>query len=246
MRWGFFGWGRGGWVLRLWRSCFVTCMQRFFYIYLPGKNRLNTFADDARLYLGVTVQPIKSWLSVPSPCFPPLKKISYLRCCGDCAAPPPKLRDVAETLPSLALTALHCCVKVTAGPEGAGLACAAGDTKRSLQTSHRSTQTKRYSCNSGAAVQQSAGSVGGFNKKRVSLCALLDFGSAKGAGFCVDDMQQKKNSHEISCESRRHCAWIPSKLFVKCAQTLVQVAGMRRTGREARSAPAVPHLQTQI
>lgn len=110
MRWGFFGWGRGGWVLRLWRSCFVTCMQRFFYIYLPGKNRLNTFADDARLYLGVSVQPIKSWLSVPSPCFPPLKKISYLRCCGDCAVPPPKRRDVAETLPSLALTALHCCV----------------------------------------------------------------------------------------------------------------------------------------
>lgn len=84
----------------------------------------------------------------------------------------------------------HCCAKVTAGREGAGLACAAGDTKRSLQTGHRSTQTKRYSCNSGAAVQQSAGSVGGFNKKRVSLCAPLDFGSAKkrgGAGFCVDD-----------------------------------------------------------
>lgn len=77
---------------------------------------------------------------------------------------------------------LHCCAKVTAGREGAGLACAAGDTKRSLQTSHRSTQTKRYSCNSGAAVQQSAGSVGGFNKKRVSLCALLDFGSAKKGG----------------------------------------------------------------
>lgn len=84
-------------------------------------------------------------------------------------------------------------VKVTAGREGAWLACAAGDTKRSLQTSHRSTQTKRYSCNSGAAEQQSAGSVGGFSKKRVSLCALLDFGSAKrGAGFRVDDMQQRK------------------------------------------------------
>lgn len=91
-----------------------------------------------------------------------------------------------------ALTALHCCVDVTTGRESEALASAAGASRRSLQTSSRSTQTKRYSCNSGAAVQQSAGSVGGFNKKRVSLCALLDFGAAKGTSLRADDMQTKK------------------------------------------------------
>lgn len=90
-----------------------------------------------------------------------------------------------------ALTALHGCVDVTTGRESEALASAAG-ARRSLQTSRRSTQTKRYSCNSGAAVQQSAGSVGGFNKKRVSLCALLDFGAAKGTSLRADDMQTKK------------------------------------------------------
>lgn len=39
------------------------------------------------------------------------------------------------------------------------------------QTSYCSIQAKGFSCNFGAAVeQQTAGNVGGFNKKWVSLC----------------------------------------------------------------------------
>lgn len=68
---------------------------------------------------------------------------------------------------------LHCCEKVTASRQSE-----AGKRRgrpNVIRTSYRSTQTKRYSCNFGAAVQQSAGNVGGFNKKWVSLCAQLDF-----------------------------------------------------------------------
>lgn len=43
--------------------------------------------------------------------------------------------------------------------------------RASHRPSHRSAQTKCFSCSFGAAVeQQAAGNVGGFNKKWVSLC----------------------------------------------------------------------------
>lgn len=86
---------------------------------------------------------------------------------------------------------LHCCEKVTASRQRE-----AGKRRGQpnvIRTSYRSTQTKRYSCNFGAAVQQSAGNVGGFNKKWVSLCAQLDFllctlAALHRISWCIDNM----------------------------------------------------------
>lgn len=143
----------------------------------------NTFVDNARLCRSVTIQLIKDELSVPSPCFATLK--SFLICA---VVVTKRLRDVAQSL-----RPLPCRVEVTTSRESAPLASTAGAIRRSLQTSHRSTQTKRYSCNSGAAVQQSAGSVGGFQQETSFTLCSVGFWRCKKDEFASRRYATKKS-----------------------------------------------------